>query len=274
MKKTWTHFAFWLALLLPFTGFAQIPERPDPPRLVNDFAGILEPSQVNQLEDSLVLFAQETSTQIVVVTVKSLNGYDKADFAYRIGENWGVGQKGKNNGIVMLVKPKYENESGQVFIATGYGLEGVIPDAVANGKIIDNEMIPRFRENDYFGGILNGTRVIMSLARGEYTAEQYQGKAIETGLPGGAVIIILIIFIIIIISITKGGKNNRSYNTGSRNLPLWILLGMMNAKGRGGSWSDFSGGRGGFGGFGGGGGGGFGGFGGGSFGGGGAGGSW
>jgi uncharacterized protein len=271
MNKRWIKYLLWGVVLLPFINLAQIPERPDPPRLVNDFAGILDRNQAQSLEDTLVRFAQETSTQIVVVTIGSLGGYDPSDFAYRIGEKWGVGQKGKNNGLVVLVKPKTLSEKGQVFIATGYGLEGVIPDAVANGKIVDQEMIPLFRENNYYGGILNGTRVLMSLAREEYTAEAYQGQpeSADSEMKGFVVLLIFIIFIII--ALLGGGRNKKTFNTGSRNLPLWILLGMMNSKGRGGSWSDFSGGRGGFGGSGG---GGFGGFGGGHFGGGGAGGSW
>jgi uncharacterized protein len=174
MKYNWIKYTLWLALFLPFINLAQVPGRPEPPRLVNDFAGILDASQVAILEDSLVQFARQTSNQIVVVTLSSLNGYDRAEMAYRIGESWGVGQKEKNNGIVVLVKPKSGTEKGQVYVSVGYGLEGAVPDAVANGKIIDNEMIPRFRENDYFGGIMNGVRIIMNLSRGEYTAEQYQ----------------------------------------------------------------------------------------------------
>jgi len=270
MHIKWTHHLVWLALLLPLISLARVPQRPEPPRLVNDLAGILTAPQVEELENMLVQFDRETSTQVAVVTVPSLDGMDPSDYAFQIGESWGVGHEGKNNGVVMLVKPKTEQEQGKVFIAVGYGLEGVIPDAVANGKIIDQEMIPRFRENDYYGGIKNGLDVIMKLTRGEYTAEQYSGDG-SGGLVGGG-FIFLVILAIIILSMMKGGNKN-SFNTGSRNLPFWILLGMMNAGKRGGSWSDFSGGRGGFGG-GGFGGGGFGGFGGGSFGGGGAGGSW
>jgi uncharacterized protein len=274
MKRKWIQYTLWLALFLPFINFAQVPVRPDPPRLVNDMAGILSPEQITVLEDSLVQFAQQTSNQIAVVTLSSLNGYDPAEMAYRIGETWGVGQKEKNNGIVILVKPKTGNEKGQVYISVGYGLEGAIPDAVANGKIIDQEMIPRFRENDYFGGIMTGARIIMGLSRGEFTAEQYQKGTSKKGSNGGGIVILILIFLFIILPIIRGG-NRRSFNSGSRSLPFWVLMGMMGSGRSRSSWSDFSGGRGGFGGFGGGGsGGGFGGFGGGSFGGGGAGGSW
>ena len=124
----------------------EIPARPDPPRLVNDFTGVLSGDEIQRLEQKLVMFNDSTSTQIVVVLVKSLNGYDKNEFARLIGEQWGVGQKGKNNGAVILVKPKYPNEKGEACIQTGYGLEGVIPDALAK-RIVENEMLPNFRNN-------------------------------------------------------------------------------------------------------------------------------
>ena len=136
--------------LLGFTFLnAQIPERPSPPRLVNDFAGVLDRNEYANLEQKLEQFARETSTQILVVTVEDLQGYDPGDFAFRLGEEWGVGQSEKDNGIVILLKPKTSNENGQIFIATGYGLEGVLPDAVVNGDIVDTEMIPQFKKDNY-----------------------------------------------------------------------------------------------------------------------------
>jgi len=134
-------------------GYAQdLPARPDPPRLVNDFANILSPQEAADLENRLVSFSDSTSTQIVVVIVPSLNGFEKADFAEQIGSKWGVGQQKKNNGCVVLIKPKTASERGDAFIAPGYGLEPVIPDATAL-NIVNNEMIPRFKGNDYYGGI-------------------------------------------------------------------------------------------------------------------------
>lgn len=268
-----TRLYIWLLIwVLPWTAMGQIPERPVPPRLVNDFSGILDITQQQSLEDMLVQFDKETGTQIAVVIVPSLEGYDKADFAFRIGEQWGVGQHGKNNGIVVLVKPKTGGESGQVYIAVGYGLEGVIPDAIANRLVVNQEMIPRFRENDYYGGIVNGVGVIMNLAKGEFTPQQYAEKSGHTLNRGGAAfLLILLILTVVVFPLMKRGS--QVHSTGSRNLPWWLLLTMMNSGGKHrGGWSDFSSGRGSFGGgFKG---GGFGGFGGGSFGGGGAGGSW
>jgi uncharacterized protein len=254
-----------IVLTMALLGFifinAQIHERPSPPKLVNDFAGILERSEFNNLENSLEQFARETSTQILVVTVEDLQGYDPGDYAFRLGEQWGVGQKEEDNGIVILIKPKKGNERGQVFIATGYGLEGILPDAIVNGDIIDSEMIPFFKEGNYYQGLANGISVIMDIARGEYSAEYYRENYARKSsgiLPG--ILFFLIIFVGIPI---LRGRRRRVYSPG-KSLPLWIALGMMSGRGsRTGSFSNFSSGGGSFGGFGGGG-----------FGGGGAGGSW
>jgi uncharacterized protein len=243
-----------------------LPEKPVPPRLFNDFAGLLTLKEVNLLEQKLVAFNDSTSTQITIVITPSLMGYDKSDYAQRLAEKWGIGQKGLDNGLLILVKPKTADSNGEVFIATGYGLEGVIPD-ITCGEIIDYEILPAFRNGDYFGGLNNATNILMSLANGEFSAAEYgQSSNKNKGRAGSGIIIIIIIIIAIaIISGKSGGSNNKNISTSG--LPFWLLMGMMGS-GRGshgGSWGGFSGGSGG---------GGFGGFGGGSFGGGGAGGSW
>ena len=257
-------------ILMVFTGvlYAQdIPEAPDPPRLVNDFAGILDEKQVNFLERKLVAFNDTTSNQIVVVTVKTLNDYPPAMFATELGQKWKVGQGEFDNGVVMLIKPKNGNERGQAYIAVGYGLEPVIPDALAK-RIVEREMIPRFAQGDIFGGIQAGTDVLMSLAVGEINEKIYTEQAQEQAPIFSIVFFLFIIGIIIWSSVARA----RSYGV-SKGISFWqaLLLTSMMSGGRssGGSWGNFTGGGGG-GGFGGGGGG----FGGGGFGGGGAGGSW
>ncbi|NMC40621.1 MAG: TPM domain-containing protein [Bacteroidales bacterium] len=248
----------------------EIPDKPFPPRLVNDFTGFLSREEAETLERKLVAFSDTTSTQIAVVIVKDLAGYDKADYAQRLGEKWGVGQKGSNNGIIVLVKPKTDFSRGEVFIAPGYGLEGVIPDLVC-AEIVDREILPAFRQGEYFRGLDRATDVLMALASGEFPASGYmKGKNLPPAMtiPAGAIIIIVIVLIIFLKS---WGSNNQNISGRKSNLPLWLILAMMNSGGRShrGSWGGFSGG-----GLGGGRSGGFGGFGGGSFGGGGAGGSW
>ena len=272
MKKL-TTFLISTLLLFSFSGSGQdIPEPMSPPRLVNDFAGILNENQIRHLERKLVNFDDSSSSQILIVTVKSLNGMSKEEFADRLGEQWGVGQKGKNNGVVVLVKPKYGNEMGQARISVGYGLEGVIPDALGK-RIVENEMIPYFKADDYFTGIDKATNTLISLAKGEFTAEQY--KKNSGGSPFGIIVPIIIIILIVLFMRRNSGDH---FTTGSKGTSFWTALwlaSMMGNRGGRGSWGDFRSGGGSFGGWGGGGGGGgFGGFGGGSFGGGGAGGSW
>jgi uncharacterized protein len=257
--------ALWFAAVVALQAQTLLP-RPEPPRLVNDLAGVLSAGEIQALENKLVAFNDSTSNQIAVVIVSDLQGYDRSEFAYKVARDWGVGQGDFNNGLLVLVKPKSASSNGQVFIATGYGLEGAIPD-IACADIIDREIIPRFRENDYYGGIDAGTNVLMSLAAGEYSYGSYAGGASSGAIPGVIIFLIILFFIFII---SAGSSNNKHMKrNGSSNLPLWLLLSMMGGgRSHGGSWGGFSGGSSG------GGGGGFGGFGGGGFGGGGAGGSW
>lgn len=248
---------------------SDIPKRPNPPRLVNDFAGILTQGEQNTLEYKLRYFNDTTSNQIVVVTVKSLNGMQPYEFATKLGEQWGVGQKKFDNGVVILIKPKYGNNLGRAFIATGYGLEGALPDATCK-RIVDSEMIPSFRNGDYYGGINKAVDVVMKIASGEISAKGYNKMHQKTVPYAGLVPF----FVFILIWLLMRVSNAHSYSVGNRGTSFWTALFLGSLLGGGwnrGNWNNFSGG----GGFGGGGfGGGFGGFGGGGFGGGGAGGSW
>jgi len=252
--------------------FAQdIPERPNPPRLVNDMANVLTDQEEQQLESELVQFSDQTSTQIAILTIPSLNGYEIADFSTQVFNKWQIGQAGKNNGILIVFKNKTANTKGAVFVVTGYGLEGILPDAVINRNVVDYEMIPRFKEGDIYGGLYAGSRVIKELAAQEYTVADYQKKTAgkKSDIDGGGGFILVIIIIIVLISLFKGGRGGGYSSRGS--LPFWLAMGLLGSSNRGGgSFGGFSGGSGGFGG----GGGGFGGFGGGMSGGGGAGGSW
>jgi len=263
MKK-YTIFLYGLFFLLSFAGIAQnIPPRPDPPRLVNDFAGELNATEIAELEKKLVDYNDSTSTQIAVVIVPTTGDYPIADYAFALGRQWGVGQEGKNNGIVIL----WASSDRKVFIATGYGMEGAIPDAIAK-RIISQIIIPDFKNGMFYRGLNRGVDAIISYATGEYKADPRDGS--DEGFPVGF-IIFLIIFIVILIVISSGkgggGKNRgRGYNAG----PVFWPYTTYSGRGRSaGSWGGGFGGGGGFSG-----GGGFGGFGGGSFGGGGAGGSY
>ncbi len=243
-----------------------IPEPMSPPRMVNDFSDLLKSNERQMLEKKLQEFYYQTSTQIYVVILDDIAGYDISDYSFRLGEQWKIGTSGKDNGILILLNPSPDRQHGDVFVASGYGLEGAVPDAHAN-RIVDYDMIPHFKQLDYYGGLNAATSTIMDLTRGEYTMDQYiQQKSASSG-PASA---ILIIFFIIFIFSVFGRSRSRRHHSVGHNLPLWAALFMASGAGRshGGSFGNFSSGSGGFGG------GGFGGGMGGSFGGGGAGGSW
>jgi uncharacterized protein len=252
----------------------EIPDPPSPPRLVNDFVGLLNDQQVNSLERKLVSFSDTNSTQIAILIVGDLGGYDIVDYAQRVAQKWGIGEKKYDNGAIIVLKPKTPESRGEVNIDVGYGLEPLIPDITAN-RIIDNEMIPRFKNEDYYGGLDAATDIMMSLAAGQFTADQYKKRTGDGGSPFGYLVPIIIL-IIVISMINRGRSRHATYGKRGSSSGLWtaLLLGSMLSGSSRGSWGDFKSGSGGFGSFGGGGGGGFGGFGGGSFGGGGASGSW
>ena len=245
-------------LLLSHNIAAQnIPAPMSPPRLVNDFAKVFSETERQALENKLLTYNDTTSTQIYVVTVNDLDGYAVSDYAFRIGEKWEVGQKGKDNGAVILIKPKIGNSRGQTYISVGYGLEGSIPDGYA-GRIIRNRMIPYFNDGDYFSGVNAAIDSMIKRLEGEFDPEMEK----EEGIPLPTIIIFAIFFIIFITIISKRGDQNIDSDGSSKSGPVFFppIMG----GGRRGSFGS----GGGFGG------GGFGGGGGGRFGGGGAGGSW
>lgn len=240
-----------------------LPAKPsDQAHLVFQYTALLSDFEADRLDSKLTRFAQETSNRIAVVVVDELCGYDAGDFAFQLGENWGIGGK-KDNGVLVLVKPTGSPGERKVFIATGYGLEGAIPDALC-GRIVNEEIIPRFKERAFFEGLDAGTDVLMKLAKGEITEESYGSG--PSRLPGLAVFA-LVALIIVIALVAQRSRVKRYAHT--NNIDFWSAWWLLNQASRNhrGSWGGFTGG-------GGGGSGGFGGFGGGSFGGGGAGGSW
>ena len=249
------------ALFFAIAMSAQFPQRPEPQRLVNDFANLLSATQVETLESKLVALDDTTSNQIAVVTVPSLEGYSPAEFSHEIFASWGIGREGVNNGVLVLVKPKTSDSKGEIFIEVGLGLEGAIPDAIAK-RIITNDVIPHFIEDDYYGGIYAACDKLSKLASGEISASDIDED--EGSIAGFIFTVIFIILIFWLMSRAAGGGNSTTIgggNSGHRSYtrpPIIITNG------------GFGGGGFGSGGFG----GGFGGFGGGLSGGGGAGGSW
>lgn len=255
-------FLFISSFCLLFFSTLQAQELPPKSnKLVTDFTNTLSAGEVDALEQKLVAFDDTSSTQIAVVMIKSVGDYDIADYGVKLGRAWGIGQKGKNNGVLLLIAVG----DRKLTIQTGYGVEGAVPDAITS-QIIEKEIKPKFKQGDYYGGVTAGTDALIKYTKGEYKQDKKHSR--DKGGPGGFIIIIIIVVVIFIITRFFGGGGGGSQVIGRRGSasPFWWLL----------AGSALGGGGRGDGGFGGGssGGGGFGGFGGGSFGGGGSSGSW
>lgn len=229
---------------------------PAPRDHFNDYAGIVERGTAQRLESELTQFERETSNQLVVVIYPKMQSASSIeDYTVRVAQAWRVGQQERKNGAVLFIF----SQDRALYIQVGYGLEGALPDARCK-QIIENEIVPRFRNGDFTGGVAAGTHALMAAARGEYRGT---GRLAADRAPrsrnNGFGFMALVIFIIVV-SILRGfSQRNVIYSRRGRISP-WIGGGGWG----GGGWSGGGGGGGG-GSFSGGGG---------SFGGGGAGGKW
>ncbi|WP_411767800.1 TPM domain-containing protein [Winogradskyella sp. A3E31] len=259
---------FLVCISSVFTSYGQyeIPPKPEEQTSIYDYINLLSTSEKKNLEDKLVRYSDTTSTQIVVAIINSTEGEYINYLGAQWAEQWGIGQAKEDNGIFVLLA--YEDR--KIGINTGKGIEGYLTDALSR-RIIERDIIPYFKRNDYYGGLNRGTDAIFEVLTGAYQGTRQHNS--NSDFPVAVFFILFIFFIIIIIAISKnrrGGGNSGGSNGGGTSLLDAIILSNM---GRG-SYSKGSS-SGGFGGFGGSSGGGFGGgFGGGSFGGGGASGGW
>lgn len=189
--------------LVTFGLWAQdIPEPMSPKRLVNDYVGMLNGTELETLEQKLRAYNDSTSSQITVVVVKTTGDYPAGDYAFELGRRWGVGQKDKDNGLVLL----WATQDRKIFIATGRGLEGAIPDVIAK-RIIREVITPEFKAEMYYRGLDRGTDEIIKYASGEYKAEPSDDG-------GWFIVFIIIAVIIIIILIARYGKGDSDYGGG------------------------------------------------------------
>lgn len=257
--------AFWLAAAAP--AFAQ--STPDFPALtgrVVDQGDLISAAKEAEISARLEALERDTTDQVVVVTVPDLQGYEIEDYGYQLGRAWGIGQEGKNNGVLLIVAPTER----KVRIEVGYGLEPILTDALS-ALIIHDQILPAFREGGYEQGVEQGVDAIETQLRLDPSEAQARAAAAErpkSGAPVGVAVVIFIIFAFLVLGLVSGaaGRGRRG-GGGLAPVLIWAASEALRNSGRGGgsSW----GGGGGFGG----GGGGFGG-GGGGFGGGGASGGW
>lgn len=250
---------YFLYLIVSFTIFAKdIPPLPNPPKLVNDFAGILQPQESNQLEQKLRIYNDSSSTHIAIVIENSLEGDDVFDYSFRLAQNWGIGQKDKNNGALIYIAI----QDRKIRIQVGYGLEATLTDAACK-QIIEELIKPTFKQGQYYAGLDAATSRILAITKGEYQAEP---KSANGGKSKLIIIIIIVVALLLLSAFNKNGGGGRTYSSSGSDWWTAAMIGnaMSGSRNRGGSsWGDFSSGGGSFGGFGGGG-----------FGGGGSGGDW
>jgi uncharacterized protein len=219
--------------------------------LVNDYAGVLSAEQRNALEQKLLAYYDSTSTQIAVVIENSLEDDDLFDYSQRLATAWGIGEQGKNNGVLIYVAVN----DRKARIHTGYGMEATITDAMST-RIRTEQMNPNFKAGDFYTGLDDATTTIMQLASGEYVNDNPKSNGKKKSFSWGTFILIAIVLIVLM---SRGGRGGR----GGGGLAGPIFWGTLGSGGFSGGGSSSGGGGGGFGGFGGGG-----------FGGGGSGGSW
>lgn len=228
-------------------------EVPVAKRLVTDQSGVLQADQLQQLEQKLVAYDDSTSTQIAIVIQPTTNGRDAYDYAMDLAKSWGIGQKDKDNGVLIFIA----SEDRKIRILTGRGIEDRLPDAICK-RIINRMLKPSLKAGDYFGGLDAATDEMMKRASGAFVNDEEEGNG--DGVP--LVFIFIIVFVIISIIGKIINRNNRGGGNSSRGGGMFfppVFFGGNNWGSGGGGWGSSSGG-------------GFGGFGGGDFGGGGAGG--
>lgn len=204
---------------------------------VNDMADLISPELELKLESFLTDFERSDSTQIVVLTVPSLEGEALGDYSLKVAEKAGIGQEGKDNGALLLVA----KDERKVRIEVGYGLEGRLTDLLS-GRIIDNEITPRFKQGDFDGGILAGVASMAEAVRGEYQGTGRASRKEEERSPWGALAMLL--FFGPGMLFFGGGRRSRYHRRRSHG----VWLGGGGFRGGGGMSGGFGGGGGGFGG--------------------------
>jgi uncharacterized protein len=201
-------FLWFILILLSSPAFAlQVPEKPE--GRVSDFTATLSGKEKEILERKLADYERETTNQIAVLLIATLEGDSLEDYSIRLAEKWKVGQKGRNNGVILLV---VKNDR-KLRIEVGYGLEGALTDALSS-SIINNEVTPRFKAGQIFQGIDAGVSAIMAATRGEYKAPKKRGGPPRSSSWGSFWPILLFFGIFVFINFLT--RRRHSHSAGSR----------------------------------------------------------
>jgi uncharacterized protein len=216
---------------------------------VNDYAGVMSQNQVRSLESQLAQFEQDTGHQVAVLTIPTLDGEDIEGFSIRVAENWKIGKKGFDNGVILVVAIK----DRRLRLEVGYGLEGVLPDAIAK-TIISDYIVPGFRAQNYAGGIIAGIDAVLKVIKNEPLPESARKKDGNQGSELNSIAmfaITLAVFGLMAFASTANRRRNNMWATRGRHHGPTIFGGPGGFGGGGfggGSGGGFSGGGGGFGG--------------------------
>jgi uncharacterized protein len=218
---------------------------------VNDYAKVIKTDQTRKLEDQLAQFERDTGHQVAILTVPSLEGDSLEDFSIRVAENWKIGKKGFDNGVILIVVPK----DRRLRLEVGYGLEGVLPDAIAN-QIISQYIIPHFRAGDFSSGIIVGIDAVLRVIKKEplpEAARQKPSKPSGSGF-GSLTGLVLLLGLIAVMSMASSSNRRKQgvwATRGRRYPPIFWGGGGFGGGGFGGGGfggGGFGGGGGGFGG--------------------------
>jgi uncharacterized protein len=235
----------------------EVPDKPESQTSIYDYINLLSPTEKRSLEHKLIKYSDTTSTQIVIAIINSTQGENINYLGAQWGEKWGIGQAKEDNGVLILLA----RNDRRIAINTGYGVEHLLTDAMSK-RIIERDIIPYFKQNDYYGGLNRGTDAVFEVLTGEYQSTR---KLDSNGLPIRLILFLVIMFVIFLIAISKnrrgGGGRNGGKKSGGRSIFNAIILSNMGRSSSGGFGGSSGGGFGG-------------GFGGGGFGGGGASGGW
>ena len=208
-----TAFAATLLFLILALPASAAPSFPALTGRVVDEAGIIPAATEVSLEQKLKGLEDATGDQLVVVTLKSLQGYEIADYGYQLGRAWAIGQKGKDNGVLLIVAPNERD----VRIEVGYGLEGDLTDAVSR-LIIEQSILPKFRQGDMAAGIAAGADDIIKVLSGDAAAWKekaaQQPKTYQPQRPGDGSLAGIIPFLIIVLVIIILANRGRSSGGG------------------------------------------------------------
>ena len=222
-------------LLLWTTTLQAAPAFPPLSGRVVDEAALMSRKQAHQLTQQLAAFEKRSGIQLVVVSIDSLDGETIEEYGYQLGRHWGIGQKGKNNGVLLLIA----QDERKVRIEVGYGLEGALPDAIA-ANIIQTRILPAFKRGDMVAGVVAGSQSIMKALAGEYQPVEQP----KSDSDGGPWLFILVVIAMIVLHNLRGGGGG----PGGRRRAAYMAggFGAGSVGGRGGG--GFSGGGGSFGG--------------------------